>query len=251
MFIINDETPDHLWQVPADQTTGLDLSSRPNPGGFGYGATASPFPDELLIPRSEWRDRIQEMEDTKSRISDWIRLKKLPVKNQGRTNFCWANAPVTCLEIIRIMSGQRMVELSPASVACQINGFRNQGGWGKDALDWLIDHGAYPADKWPANAIDSKYLTSTPDRYTVEEWFELIPRNVDQLMSMLLRRVPVAIGLNWWGHEVTAIDPVWKDGQPAIRILNSWGDTWGANGQAILQGSKMLPDDAVCPRVAG
>lgn len=250
-IIINDETPSSVTHDPL-VGRGLDLSERPD-ADFGYGAAADPFPPELLIPRSEWQARIAEMEATQSRISDWIRAVGLPPQNQGQTNFCWANAPTHCVEIIRSQQNQRMVILSPASVACQVNGYRNQGGWGKDALEWIIAHGVVPVDKWPANAIDRRYATPNAlviaQQYRIDEWTELAPRNIDQLVSMLLHRMPVAIGLNWWGHEVTACDPIWLDGTVAVRIRNSWGN-WGDNGFGILQGSKMLPDDAVCPRTA-
>ena len=71
-----------------------------------------------------------------------------------------------------------------------------------------------------------------------------------QLISCLLRRIPVAVGYDWWGHEVTAVDAIWLDGTVAIRIRNSWGMSWGNKGFSVLQGNKMIPADAVCARVA-
>jgi hypothetical protein len=232
---------------------GLDLGLR-GPGDYEYGAAADPFPPELLIPRSEWQSRIQEMEQTKTRLSDLIRLRNSPCKNQQSTNFCWFNSPTRCTEIVYLQQSGRTATLSPASGACHVTNFRNVGGWGRDALEWITEHGLNDVKDWPANAIDRRY--DTPENRTkamanrIVEWTELKPRNVDQLISMLLRRIPVACGFNWWGHEVTAVDPVWVDGAAVIRIENSWGMQWGANGMAILQGSKMLPDDACAPRTA-
>ena len=216
-----------------------------------------PFPKELLIPESDWKSWIEEQESNKSRISDLVEQAGLPCKDQGSTNFCWANAPTHLLEIWRLIQGQSMVILSPASVACPVNGFKNQGGWGEDALRQLIEAGAVPAAQWPANAIDKKYYTeankNAAKNYQATEWYRLTPRNKLEHISCLLRRIPVAVGLNYWGHEVTDYEAVWVNGQIGVRFRNSWTMDWpkpGAKGYAIRQGSKMLADDAVAIRQA-
>lgn len=167
---------------------------------------------------------------------------------------CWFNAPTHCLEIDRVMQNESPVSLSPASGACKITNFRNVGGWGKQALEFIIDTGVVPSSMWPDTAIDRQYDTAATNaergKYRVVEWWELEPRNLDQLMSVLLRRWPVAVGYNWWSHEVTAVNPRWIDGAPALDIDNSWGTSWGTNGRGVLQGNRMLPDDAVVPRTA-
>lgn len=248
-LVIDDSTPETAL-TPAGFSTGYR-------GMFSSAASAAaatvPFPGELLIPRNEWQARIQEMEERKSRVSDICDAAGLKVKDQANTNFCWANAPVHCLEIMRVIQNQPPVSLSPASVACRINGFKNQGGWGEDALNFLIEHGAVPVSQWPANAIEKKYNTALNQNaaleYRVTEWWNIKPRNMDELGSCLLLRIPVAIGLNWWEHEVTAVDPVWLNGQLAVRIDNSWGESWGTRGRGILAGKKAQPDDSVAARV--
>lgn len=244
--IINDETPtDH--QIVDGGGRGLDLGLR-GPGDFEYGEFASPFPKELLIPRSEWQALIQEMEETESRISDLCHLMNLPHKDQASTNFCWGNAPVHCDEIVRLQQNQKPVTLSPASVCAPIKGFRNVGGWGLEALQWIIKNGVNDVKDWPANAIDSKYFTTENKAKALSnrivEWIECRPRNVDEMISLLLHRMPGAGGYNWWSHEVTNCDPVWLDGDVAVRIRNSWKG-WGDFGFGILQGSRMLADDLV------
>src|SRR5690348_3395278 len=81
--------------VPGGMGRGLDYASRT---AEGYGAAAEPFPTSLLIPRSEWQARIQEMEEQKSRLSDIITQSGLPPKNQQSTNYCWVNSPTHCIE---------------------------------------------------------------------------------------------------------------------------------------------------------
>lgn len=248
-FLIDDSTPSHFI-FPPGVTTGLDLSNRPE--GFAYSGTAEPFPDELVIPRPEWQARIQELEETKTRLSDLCTLAGLPCKDQERTNYCWVNAPTYCVEVTRVKQNQKQVILSAASAGAQITNYRNIGGWGKDALNWISTKGLVPESLWPKNAISKSYATSanlqTALDYRVDEWWELEPKNLDHVVSCLLRRIPVAVGYNWWGHEVTLVDPVWLDGTVAIRMRNSWGMGWGDKGYSLLQGNRMLPDDAVVPR---
>lgn len=252
MLVIDDSTPDSVL-FPSGHERGLDLSARPNVDGYGYAGVADRFPSDLVIPRSDWQGIIEEMEQQQSRLSDLCTQAGLPAKDQEQTKYCWINAPVYAVECLRVAQNQEMVILSPASAGAQIKGYRNVGGWGKEGLEWIVEHGVCPVSSWPANGIDRRYATTENKalamRYRVQEWWELRPRNLDQLISCLLRRIPVAVGYNWWGHEVTAIDAVWQSGTVAIRIRNSWGN-WGDNGYGILAGNKMLPDDAVAPRVA-
>lgn len=213
-----------------------------------YGSVAAPF-DIPVIPRSEWDARRKQLEDSKSRISDVVKAVGMKSLDQGRTNFCWANGPVNCVRVIRCINNQPFVDLSPASVACPINGFRNEGGWGTEALKRIVSHGVTEARLWPANAIDRQYFTEEAKQnalnYRVSEWYELQPRNLEQLVTCCLLRIPVAIGLNWWRHEVMACDLV----ENGVLIWNSWGDSWGDGGFGVLSFSKATPDDAVAPRV--
>ena len=247
--IINDDVATERHAEMDGCGKGLELDLR-GPGDFEYGEFASPFPDNLLIPESEWEPRIKEMEEQRSRVSDLIRMAKLPPKDQGSTNYCWINAPVHCVEIMRLQQNQKTVLLSPASAGAQIKNFRNVGGWGLEGLKWIVKYGVAPVSLWPANAIDRRYNTADARQaamdYRVDEWIECRPRTINQMFSMLLRRYSGAVGYLWWRHEVSCIDPLWLDGAPAIRIRNQWRG-WGENGFGILQGRKMLADDIVFP----
>lgn len=250
IFVIDESTPEHKLILPG-QGRGLEMPAR---GSQSYEGVAEPFPNELLIPRSDWEGIIKEQEERKTRIIDVCDREGLKRKSQASTNFCWINAPTTGVEIRRIMSGHPYVELSPASAGAQIKNFQNVGGWGKEALEWLIKYGACPVSMWPANAIDRRYLTAAAKaeamKYRGQEWWVLDERNIDQLVSCILRGFSVSIGLNWWRHEVEATFCKWIDNAIAIGIDNSWGLEWGTQGRGVLQGSRALPDDAVSLRTA-
>lgn len=248
-FIINDETSNDILH-PKDRFKGLELSLR---GPEGYGSSAMPFPSKWLIPRSEWQARIQEQKERGTRLYDLIKRKKLSSLNQDRTNYCWMNAVIGSVEVTRLKQNQRIVRLSPASAAAQIKQYQNIGGWGLEAIQWLAKYGCNEVGDWPANAIDRKYATAANREkalaYRVQNWVALEPRNLDQLVSLLLADdpIPVPVGYLWWGHEVYATHVEWIDGEVAIGIRNSWSDEWGDFGFAVLQGNKRLFDDGVAP----
>ncbi|HNB60026.1 MAG TPA: C1 family peptidase [Phycisphaerales bacterium] len=246
-LFIDDDTPSDLL-YPATHATGLELA-RPF-AGPAYEGVAEPFPTSLLIPRSEWQARIEERKRLKITCRDLCKAAGLPPKDQQRTNYCWINAPTYCCEVVRVMQNQPLVILSPASAGAQIKNYRNVGGWGKEGVEWISEHGLAPVDRWPANAIDRRYATPENQalalNYRIDRWAELEPNNLDQLVSAVLRGHPVAIGLAWWRHEVTAVDADWVDGEAVVVIRNSWGQ-WGDDGYGTLRGRKALPDDAVSP----
>lgn len=213
------------------------------------GTVATPF-NLPLIPRGEWKDRIEEMERTKTRLSDLVKQAGIEPKNQASTNYCWCNAVVTAIETVRCRMGQPYVKLSPASVAAPIKGYRNQGGWGGEALDYIIENGIASVDLWPANAISRQYFD--PSRanaalHKVTEWLELGSRNFDQKMTLLLHRIPVPSGYNWMGHEMCSMDPLYFGGSDFGALDRN---SWGSNSEwYVLHESRSRPDDAVAPLV--
>lgn len=248
--VIDDDTPDD-HQIVAGNGFGRGFTGR-DPAG--YGAAATTFPTELLIPRSDWQGIIEEKEAKGTQHSQLAINAGLPCKNQQQTDFCWGNGTTHAEEVVRMDQNEPMAILSAASVCCPITGFQNRGGWGKDAIVRLANYGAVPESAWPANAISRQYYTPANLKlalpYKIVDWMSLEPRNIDQLVSLLLRNVPVPIGLNWWGHLVCAYDAVWLNNAIGIRPRNSWGMSYGHLGFFTLQGSKMIPDDAIAAYTA-
>lgn len=250
-IVIGDEKLNTDLLFPQEFGRGLDLSLK---GEAGYGDAATGFPDELLIPRSEWQARIEEKEERHSRLSDLRSLYGHRTKNQKQTSMCWSFGTVTCCELRRLAQGEPLISLSPASVAGPVKNYRDPGGWGLDAIRYIAKNGIVPSAHWPDAENNRKYATTVNKamalNFRFTEWHALRPRSVEQTVSCLLRNIPVAAGYNWWRHLVALLDVLWLDGAPAIRFLNSWGEQFGEQGYGILRGQRMLPDDAVCPRVA-
>ena len=212
-------------------------------------------PNELLYDESEWEPRAAELEKTKSNLSSLAKLLGVPVLDQRNTNYCWVFGVLGAFMLLRATQGQKAVRLSSASIGGPVTGFRNVGGWGRDSIVQLQTAGAVPSELWADTDINPKLWTpenkAIAKNYTCPEWFNLQPRNLKQLVSLLLRGIPVAVGFDWWGHLVYAVDVVFVNGRIGIRIRNSWGDIpQYPDGYAILQGNKMYFTDGVAPRAA-
>ena len=234
-----------------------------HPVGSGLGAVAGlTIP---LIPRSEWSARIKEMEEAKTRLSDYRRIGNnglpIPSLDQNGQGFCWAYSTGMALMMSRMMSNQPYVRLSPHAVACKIKGFRDEGGWGALSMEFAVKNG-YPSDKfWPQKSMSRSYDTLTvwgnAEKHRVQEGYwdldaKVYDRNLtfDQVMTCLMMRIPIVGDFNWWGHSVCLLDPVEVEpGSFGVRIINSWTDNWGNLGEGVLQGNKAIPDGAVAPRV--
>jgi len=215
-----------------------------------------------LIPRSEWSARIKEQEQTRSRSSDLILSANIPSLDQNGKGYCWAHSSTGALIALRCAQHIPYVPLSAYAVACTIKNFRDEGGWGALAMDFLMQRGV-PSEKfWPAQSMsrsnDNPQTWADAALHKVTDGFidfasAVYDRNLtfDQMATLLLCRVPVVIDLNWWGHSVYAVDLVEVSANAyGVRFRNSWGNSYGSKGFSILQGSKAIPDGAVAPWIA-
>jgi hypothetical protein len=225
-----------------------------------YGSSGVAVPMSMpLIPRTEWVERIRDINKAKGLLSQRRKQAGIGPFNQQNTNFCWGNGVLKCFQILRMLQGEDFVDLSPASICCMITNFQNVGGWGTQFLKYLNLKGAVPAQFWPHNAINRKYNTAETmamrAKFRVPDggWYDIDPRqSFDATMTLVLLGIPVAVAYNWWGHLVLAEDPIVdKDGRFGLGELNSWGP-WGENGDGtfVLMEGKGTPSEAVAPALA-
>ena len=255
-IILDDSTPDHVVYPP----------------GCGRGAVQRDYsiqptevfasPDEIdLIPRSEWSARIKEMEEQKSRVSDIINAVGIKPMTQGNSNYCWAHSTVNAVRAVRAINNQPAIDLSAFAVASTIKNGRNQGGWCGLSAEFLRERGVPSTEFWPQGDFRGRWtekVAENASQHVVTEDFLDMQRQAwdrdltfDQTMTALLRRWPLALDFEWWGHSVCGLDPVEPEpGSFGFLIWNSWKG-WGDNGMAIIRGNKTRTMGAVAIRVTG
>ncbi len=111
------------------------------------------------------------------------------------------------------------VRLSAHAGACIIKNFRDQGGWGAQGLDRLRSHGQPSVEFWPEKSMNRQY--DKPETWenaalhkVVEGFIDLDEPQYDrrlsfqQVLTCLLRNIPVIGDYSWWGHSVCLLDAV-------------------------------------------
>ena len=243
-----------------------------NPVGSYEGSTTfGALNDELpLISWSEMPAMIADKVANKSQLSD-IRDtaygKPFPALDQNGQGYCWMYSGTAAVMLLRAKANMPYVRLSAHAGACIIKNFRDQGGWGAQGLDRLRSHGQPSTDHWPEKSMSKAYNTpSTWENaalHKVSEGFidldeAQYDRNLSfqQVLTCLLRDIPVIADYNHWGHSVCLMDAVdVSPNKPAsdprrygVRLLNSWRDSWGTRGTGVLTGTKAVPNGATAPR---
>jgi len=195
-----------------------------------------------LIPRSLWPQLIANGQGT------WLHdltKDKLPPHDQGSTNYCWCHGSVRAQEITQVYEAQPPLILSAESVGVPITGGRNRGGYPEEALARLVAAGACAQDFWPLNDLREAHAKpgwlEDAKKHRITQWLDV--DGFDMQMTLALLRIPVAIGLRWWGHLVCQLDPIHFGGDDyGIGCDNSWGPNYGENGYFILTESKGTAD---------
>lgn len=196
---------------------------------------ADPFHARMdVIPVSEWDRLYDEQEGTF--LHDVIGSQLAP-HDQGRTNYCWAHGCVRTLECLRVWQGLSPLLLSAESVAVPITGGVNRGGTTDEAIPQLVEYGACRQELWPLNERSTRNVDPSWKvdrlRFRLLRWIET--NTWEEQMTLAFRRIPVAIGLRWWGHMVCQLGPTrLASGKLGIVIDNSWGNGWGVNGRGTL-----------------
>jgi hypothetical protein len=252
-YLVIDDFKSHLFAAGGSLagSTGYKGWQRPGAAHVFQGKR----PVGATVPRSEWHDRIQAGQGTF--LSDLLKQKRIKAKDQNGRSLCWCYGSVRSVETARALAGLPTLDLSPESVAGPCTDWKDEGGYAGEAFEQLQNAGACESSFMdrPYSLNPTRWKSGWQANARLHEavvWAD-IDTSFDEVITCLLERVPVAAGLDWWGHLVCFLDPViLPDGSVGVLFQNSWGVDWpkpGANGFATLTERKATPNGAAAPMI--
>lgn len=239
-----------------------------------------------LVPRDQWAERCKEQAANKSRNSDILLKAGIPSMDQDGVGYCWAHSVTGAVQGTRAVANQPYVPLSAFCVAATIKTGRDEGGWCGLSAEFARTKGIMPQSVWPQQDRNYKKYDTPANwaeaaKYKIEENFIDLLRDVyeqnltfDQVATCAFNNEMMAVDFNWWSHSIMGCDVVdlsaqvvrGANGKKAslkfrtkvmdmtagfgLRIRNSWTDTYGEKGFAVLSGTKCIPDGAIAIRTA-
>lgn len=160
---------------------------------------------------------------------------------------CWMYGVVGAIMTAYAQTGGFVPHLSASGPAFQGKNWRNQGGYGGEAIRYIERFGIPELSVWPEHKNDRSLpnkpeVRASAEKHKVIEFLELPRSNFNALMSVLLDPInprPVSMALNWWGHLVYGVKAVKiSAGRYGVKIVNSWKPSWGDQGTSVLAENK-------------
>lgn len=219
---------------------------------YPFGSYCDPS-GNALIPRTEWRERIEALEVARATAEHTCEWAKVPILNQMVLPYCWVYGTVGVMMASYAGAGMPVPHLSATSLGAKILNYQKRGGWAGMAIEGNQQYGVSTLEYWPEAALDRRYDTpeqrANAELHRAAEWLELPPNSFDAVASELLRGRAVTLALNWWGHLVYATKLI-RDARGFFGVLirNSWGTDWESGGKAILMEAKATPAEAFIVR---
>ncbi len=217
--------------------------------------------DLELIPRDEWKDRIDYLNEHKCSLMHLVERARergeFKLNYQNGLPYCWNHGAVHALQVCRLKEGQPWVELSATAGAAKIKGFEERGGNTWDGIPFMAENGVPTVKHWPENemkrANDNPETWKNAKQFKLDEWLELKSKDLDQKMTCLLNLIPVVSGYDWWGHMVCDLEATYRVSRGrttfGVKGINSHGRKWGESkdGTYQLWGDKAISFDQAAP----
>jgi hypothetical protein len=218
-------------------------------GSLPYSTTFGAVQDLPLIDMADWPELIARKVANKSQLSDYrdtgANGHPIPSLDQNGRGYCWTHSGTAAAMLLRAVGNMPYIRLSAYAIACIIKNYRDEGGWGAQGLDFIIERGVPSIKYWPEKSVsrnnDNAATWENAAAHKIIEGFIDIDepqydRNLtfQQVATCLLCNVPVISDFNWWGHSVCAMDlvdvnpnlPATNRNRYGVRIWNSWADSW-------------------------
>lgn len=225
------------------------------PYGSAPGTVSIKDAGVTVIPRSQWPACIAALKSANGGLMA-LAYGKVACSDQDGLGYCWVHSVKNSAEILSYEQGFPFYQLSAVSVGGPITGYRNEGGWPADALDYMVKNGAVGTKYWPENKLSSSYFKKAevqadyPRHKVAGTIVDLgtTGKIFDECVSCVLMGAPVAVSYNWWGHAIQMVGVEYKNGVYYGVFRNSWGSSYGDDGFFLMpegRGSnKGTPDDA-------
>ncbi len=234
-----------------------DYSADPS-GQTGF---AAPFTIPVFS-RQEIKERIEELERTKSRLFDLMQASGIPPLDQKYTSTCWANGTVDGVQVARAAAGKPYVPLSAGSVAGPATNYKNWngspagvGGWGLQAAKWIVKDGIAPQSLWPNSSLnpknDTEEVRTERQKYRInpDGWLDLPPQQWEPVLTCILLGYSCPMAHNEWGHLTNAISlAIDAKGRINTLVRNS-GYGRDKTGHTWLPESFGTPDETLAVRL--
>ncbi len=242
----------------------IDVQHAPSgylgPGDKTFGAE---FKAEWLIPRSEWRDRIE------ARKKAGVSLKRynLKINNQNPESSCVCNAAETAIRIIRTqqLGVKWSIDLSPMDLYARICSSRHSGSYMMDALNESKENGMLPEDTpknrkifrhvfhqntpWVRKSQLPQGAEITRRHFRPLEWYRL-PSDRDAFGSAVLNDWPIVYGRD--RHSICAVELDWEEDLKKflVEYAQSYGTETGDRGYQYDSERNWETDGAWCLRAS-
>ena len=212
-----------LTEVPEDQGAGkLDTDDQ------ALMAAEYRGPEFEMVPRAQWRDKINAMETILRGITP-------KTKNQGRNGSCVGHGCVSALEFRgRFQYGHKFTQMSAQSVYCRIGRSASSGAYIPNGIDCMVEDGALPdlteSETWDVTMDSTKWpgRDRLPSGWRdVAEEFKVTAcriQGADQFASAAFNGCPVVYGRQ--GHCIYIFGVTYDRGNYYWMYQNSWG-SWG------------------------
>jgi hypothetical protein len=221
---------------------------------FGTGGLDDPFDErdfchkELgLAPIVEWKEKSPDQ---------W---RKFPIFNQNSSSSCVAQSVAKVLGIENYLEEGKFIQYSARDIYTRRTN-EGEGMYYREGMDIGYKFGATIEQLMPSQNLSETLMNNKDDRKPIDNLIALIgkggnyfslPIDFDAIASVISQGKGVLLGTrfnsgDWktgevilrpngiYGHAICGVDYcLWK-GKKALVFDNSWGYSWGFNGQGII-----------------
>ena len=206
-------------------------------------------PFESEIPKSEWKDRIDFLNATKSQPIHFHK-RYCKVKNQRSTSLCWAYGTVSAVENAYARAGISGVELNAHALGYRIKGTDRRGGFALECCQGIEDYGIPEISVLPEFTKLRRWnstVQESADKHKIVEFREIGKNNFEGCVSAIIKeQCAVTLAFDYWRHLVLGVGcTVNSKGDIGIIIANSWGTSYGDKGYSVVYGRKAVAYEAI------